>query len=92
MFLTIPFITFILNVLYTMIHSIVEYDYSDMSNSTAPIYKYLIDGGSNLDILIFSGDDDAVCSTLGTQNWVRTHQLQTFYTIYPFLMQIIALF
>ena len=75
-----------------MIHSTVEYYYGDMSNSTAPIYKYLIDGGSNIDILIFSGDDDAVCSTLGTQSWVRIHLLQTLHTIYPFHMQIIALF
>ena len=74
-----------------MINSTVEYDYGDMSNSTAPIYKYLIDGGSNIDILIFSGDDDAVCSTLGTQNWVRMHLLQMCHAICPFHTRIIAL-
>ena len=58
---------------HSNINSTVDYDYNDMKNSTAPIYKYLIDSDPNLNILIFSGDDDAVCSTLGTQNWVRLH-------------------
>jgi hypothetical protein len=56
-----------------LIHRTVDYQIDDMKISTAPIYKYLIDGGYNLDILIFSGDDDAVCSTLGTQKWVKEH-------------------
>ena len=67
-FLWIPNLLF-----YSKINSIVEYDYSDLSTSTAPIYNYLIENDPSLDILIFSGDDDAVCSTLGTQNWVRFH-------------------
>ena len=33
-------------------------------------YKYLIDGGYGLKILVYSGDDDAVCATIGTQAWV----------------------
>lgn len=36
----------------------------------APYYNYLIDGGFNLDILVYSGDDDAVCGTIGTQSWI----------------------
>jgi hypothetical protein len=32
-----------------------------------PIYSYLIDGDYGLDILVFSGDDDAVCATVGVQ-------------------------
>lgn len=39
--------------------------------STAPIYNYLINGGFGLDILVFSGDDDSVCATIGTQDWVN---------------------
>ena len=38
--------------------------------STVPIYNFLIDGGYNLKILVFSGDDDSVCGTIGTQSWI----------------------
>lgn len=53
-----------------LLNRVVDYQIEDLKISTAPIYNFLIDGGYNLDILIFSGDDDAVCSTLGTQKWV----------------------
>merc|ERR1712216_429026 len=35
-----------------------------------PLYKFLIDGGYKLKILIYSGDNDAICSTIGTQEWI----------------------
>jgi len=35
-----------------------------------PYYKYLIDGQYGLNILVYSGDDDDVCSTVGTQSWI----------------------
>jgi hypothetical protein len=35
-----------------------------------PYYKYLIDGKYDLDIVVFSGDDDAVCGTVGVQHWI----------------------
>jgi hypothetical protein len=35
-----------------------------------PIYQYLIEGKYDLDILVFSGDDDAVCGTIGVQHWI----------------------
>lgn len=45
-----------------------NYNSTDMTEvSTAPIYNYLIDGGFGLNILVFSGDDDGVCGTIGTQ-------------------------
>jgi len=47
-----------------------RYDQKDGSTSMVPIYQYLINGGYNLDILVFSGDDDSVCSTVGTQSWI----------------------
>ncbi len=47
-----------------------RYNSSDGQVSTAPIYNYLIDGGYKLNILVYSGDDDAVCGTVGTQDWV----------------------
>jgi len=49
---------------------VLQYQYTDMDISMVPIYQYLIDGEYELDILIFSGDDDSVCSTLGTQDWI----------------------
>ena len=35
-------------------------------------YKYLLEGNDkyNIDILVYSGDDDAVCATIGTQDWI----------------------
>lgn len=48
-------------------------DYSVVDStavSTAPIYNYLIDGGFGLNILVYSGDDDGVCATIGTQEWI----------------------
>jgi len=47
-----------------------DYNMTDSSISTAPIYNYLIDGQFGLDILVYSGDDDAVCGTVGTQDWI----------------------
>jgi len=47
-----------------------QYNYTDSSVSTAPIYNYLIDGKYGLDILVYSGDDDSVCGTVGTQDWI----------------------
>ena len=48
-----------------------EYDYTDSSTSMVPLYEDLLaDAETNLRILVFSGDDDAVCSTLGTQEWI----------------------
>ena len=48
----------------------VFYNYSDIDVSMTPIYNYLIDSGANLTILVYSGDDDTVCATLGTQEWI----------------------
>jgi carboxypeptidase C (cathepsin A) len=48
----------------------IRYDQKDGRTSMVPIYQYLIDGGYDLDILVFSGDDDAVCATVGVQNWI----------------------
>lgn len=47
-----------------------RYSSTDSSVSMTPIYQYLIDGNYGLKIIVYSGDDDDVCSTLGSQNWV----------------------
>jgi len=35
-----------------------------------PVYEYLFDGKFNLNILVYSGDDDSVCATSGSQEWI----------------------
>jgi hypothetical protein len=48
-----------------------EYNRTDSrKTSTAPIYNFLIDHPHDLNILVYSGDDDAVCATIGTQKWI----------------------
>jgi carboxypeptidase C (cathepsin A) len=47
-----------------------RYDQKDGRTSMVPIYQELINGGNNLNILVYSGDDDAVCGTIGTQAWI----------------------
>lgn len=48
----------------------IRYKQSDGLADMTPIYKYLIDGGFGLNILVYSGDDDDVCATVGTQEWI----------------------
>lgn len=49
----------------------ISYSSTDSTQvSTAPIYNYLIDGNFGLNILVYSGDDDSVCATIGTQAWI----------------------
>lgn len=49
----------------------IKYDTVDSTVvSTAPIYNYLIDGGFGLNILVYSGDNDGICATIGTQDWI----------------------
>ena len=47
-----------------------RYKQSDGKNDMTPYYNYLIDGGFKLNILVYSGDDDDVCATVGTQSWI----------------------
>ncbi|GMI40694.1 hypothetical protein TeGR_g1485 [Tetraparma gracilis] len=48
----------------------VRYSRKDMQKDMAPLYNYLIDGGYGLKILVYSGDDDSVCATSGTDAWI----------------------
>lgn len=48
----------------------VNYSIKDKESSMVDHYNYLIDGDYNLNILVYSGDDDSVCSTEGTQSWI----------------------
>jgi len=55
---------------WTMCSNATVYNASDLNNNMVPYYQYLINGGFNLHIMIYSGDDDSVCGTLGTQSWI----------------------
>jgi len=47
-----------------------SYDQTDGAKSMVPYYQYRIDGNYGLNILVYSGDDDSVCGTIGTQSWI----------------------
>ena len=47
-----------------------RYDQKDGRNDMTPYYQYLIDGNYGLNLLVYSGDDDDVCATIGTQSWI----------------------
>lgn len=48
----------------------IRYNQLDGAKSMVPIYKYLIDKRFGLNILVYSGDNDDVCATIGTQSWI----------------------
>ena len=52
----------------------VEYSRDDNLNPVVDLYRDLLKsadrGDVNLKIMIFSGDDDSVCSLVGTQTWI----------------------
>jgi len=48
----------------------ISYSETDSLTPMEPIYKYLIDGKYGLNLLVYSGDDDSVCATSGSQSWI----------------------
>jgi len=49
--------------------NVVNYNQTDVNAHMEPIYQQLLAHGG-LRMVIFSGDDDSVCATLGTQHWM----------------------
>lgn len=49
---------------------LVQYNQTDIAEPMEPYYTYLINGGFDLNIAIYSGDDDSVCGSIGTQSWL----------------------
>jgi serine carboxypeptidase-like clade 2 len=45
-------------------------DHKTQPTDMTSFYNYLIDGKFGLNMLVYSGDDDFVCSTYGTQSWI----------------------
>lgn len=51
---------------------IVQYSRSDVNTPLIDFYKKIISRGleNNLNMMVYSGDDDSVCATSGTQYWI----------------------
>lgn len=48
----------------------IHYTMIDRLIPMQPIYKQLLESDAGLQILVFSGDNDGVCGTIGTQEWI----------------------
>lgn len=50
----------------------IDYAHAEVYKDMTDYYRYLLEGNEkyDLDILVYSGDDDAVCATIGTQDWI----------------------
>jgi len=48
----------------------IRYSQTDSFHSMVPVINYLIGSGNKLNLLVYSGDDDGVCPTVGTQDWI----------------------
>ncbi len=48
----------------------IKYDLRDFFLPMEPLYQWLLDGHYGLKMLVYSGDDDSVCGTWGTQKWM----------------------
>ena len=50
----------------------IRYNTTDGRTPMMPIYSYLLNASNNfnLKIMVFSGDDDMVCATSGSQEWI----------------------
>ena len=46
------------------------YNYTDASQPMMPIYDELHAAAPHLKILVYSGDDDSICATMGSQKWI----------------------
>ncbi len=53
-------------------HSVHYSDVDFLVKSTVPYYQYLLENNDKFDlsIMVYSGDDDSVCGTIGTQSWI----------------------
>mmetsp|Transcript_21233 Transcript_21233/g.21939 ORF Transcript_21233/g.21939 Transcript_21233/m.21939 type:complete len:467 (-) Transcript_21233:197-1597(-) len=58
------------DITWAMCSRSIHYKQTESKNSMVPIYEYLLSGPYDLDILVFSGDNDAVCGTIGVQHWI----------------------
>merc|ERR1719361_2325983 len=53
----------------------VRYNDTDLQTPMEPVWQYLINQNQQpLKMIIYSGDDDSVCGSLGTQHWLYDSQ------------------
>jgi len=50
--------------------NLVHYSYTDLQKSVIPVYQYFFDNYPQLNILVYSGDVDAIVPYWGTKLWV----------------------
>lgn len=50
-----------------------KYNYTWSEVPMEPYYEYLVASDMNLRIMVFSGDDDSICGTVGTQSWIYNY-------------------
>jgi hypothetical protein len=55
---------------WSMCSTVLNYNQTDVLQPMQPIYTALLLSNPELRMVIFSGDDDSVCATLGTQHWM----------------------
>lgn len=49
----------------------IHYNISDFTQAgTSHLYKQIVNRAPALKVLVYSGDDDSVCGTVGTQRWI----------------------
>ena len=60
------------NIVWEECSRTVKYEYADKMKPMQHFYNTILDSKSspNLRVLVYSGDDDSVCGTIGTQKWI----------------------
>jgi len=48
----------------------IYWEFKDRWGTVTDLYYDLVHGGYDIDMLVYSGDDDSVCATSGTQDWI----------------------
>lgn len=57
------------NLTWTDCSPVLNYNQADVALDMIPNYEFLLKNGG-LKMLVYSGDDDAICGTLGTERWI----------------------
>eukprot|EP00636_Phaeomonas_parva_P003127 CAMPEP_0118850102 /NCGR_PEP_ID=MMETSP1163-20130328/117_1 /TAXON_ID=124430 /ORGANISM="Phaeomonas parva, Strain CCMP2877" /LENGTH=500 /DNA_ID=CAMNT_0006782303 /DNA_START=115 /DNA_END=1617 /DNA_ORIENTATION=+ len=58
------------DIVWEMCSSKLDYSEKDMNEDMAPLYEDILKEAPYLKILVYSGDNDAICATSGTQAWI----------------------
>mmetsp|Transcript_36346 Transcript_36346/g.49174 ORF Transcript_36346/g.49174 Transcript_36346/m.49174 type:complete len:222 (-) Transcript_36346:377-1042(-) len=61
------------NITWSMCSYDLTYSYADSDNYMEPYWTWLAENRPDLSLLVYSGDDDDVCATRGTQYWIAEY-------------------